>query len=97
MAEFQVRSAQVRTSANELEKTNSDFQAKVTSMEEQEVSLGKSWEGEAKTTFHSDFAQKVAKWREFAAEIDKYVTTLRQIADEYDKAEQQNAQIASGN
>lgn len=94
MAEFQVRSQQVRQKANDLENANSQFRQKISGMEEQEMVLNNSWEGEANTNFHNAFTQNVAKWREFAGEIDKYVQALRQIADQYDKAEAQNAEIA---
>ena len=56
----------------------------------------KRWEtGEAQKAFRKAFNDDREKMNRFADNIDKYVQALRTDADEYERAENQNTNIAT--
>lgn len=95
MSFFQVTSTELRAKADELRNLNGNFKKEVTALENTEGALKNKWVGEANTTFHNAFMKDKGQMETFSTLIDKYVDTLLQIADKYEKAEAHNTQIAS--
>lgn len=96
MAEFTVTSNQVRAKEGELQTLNATYKSKVDALDQIVQGLKSMWEGDAHDAFHSAFEKdKVDMWNFYNA-IEKYCATLLEIAQNYEKAEQQNVMTASG-
>lgn len=95
MAEIRVTSAELRRKAEELKNLNSQFKTKVGDLTTCEESLASMWEGDAKTAFHAAFNKDKIQWNNFHTLIEQYIVTLNRIAEEYDRKEAMNANIAS--
>ena len=96
MAEFTVTSNQVRAKEGELQNLNSSYKQKIDSLEQIVKGLDGMWEGDAHDAFHAAFEKdKVNLWNFYNA-IEKYCQTLLEIAQNYERAEAQNVQTASG-
>lgn len=90
MAEILVTSATVRSKAQELQNLNEQFKAKVSELENQEANLNNMWQGQANDAFHNAFQRDKTQMTNFANLIMQYVSTLLNIASEYEKAETMN-------
>ena len=95
MAQIMVTSAQLRQTAGQLRDLNGQFKNQVGELGTTEATLKAQWEGEANEKFHAAFTRDKAEMDEFSGLIDQYVVALEQIAAEYEKAEQANADIAT--
>lgn len=96
MAEFTVTSNQVRAKEGELQTLNASYKTKVDELEQIVNGLAAMWEGDAHDAFHSAFEKdKVQLWNFYNA-IEKYCSTLLEIAQNYEKAEAANVATASG-
>jgi WXG100 family type VII secretion target len=96
MAEFTVTSSQVKEKEGELQNLNASYKTKVDSLEQIVSELAGMWEGEAHDVFHSTFEKDKTQLWNFYNAIEKYCATLLEIAQTYEKAEQQNIMTASG-
>ena len=72
-----------------------NFRRAVEEMAGYESQLAGMWEGEAQKAFRKAFNDDREKMNRFADNIDKYVQALRTDADEYERAENQNTNIAT--
>lgn len=52
------------------------------------------WEGDAQKAFRTAFQKDYAQFEAFYKGISDYITTLRTLAQNYDKAEDANVQLA---
>lgn len=95
MAEIRVTAAEIRKKAQELRSLNSQFQKNVETLVGSEQSLASMWEGDAKTAFHNAFNNDKSQMDNFHSAIEQYAAALDRIADEYEKREAMNAEIAS--
>ena len=96
MAEFTVTSNQVKAKQGELQTLNNSYKSKIDELEQIVKGLDSMWEGDAHDAFHAAFEKdKVNLWNFYNA-IEKYCQTLLVIAQNYEKAEEQNVQTASG-
>ena len=95
MSQFRVTASELRSKSEELTNLNTSFKNAVENLVNSEGSLNTMWEGEAKDAFHNAFTGDKAKMDQFAALIEKYVTTLQTIATKYETTERQNTSIAS--
>ena len=95
MAYFMVTPKELYSTAATLREYNSNFKAQVEALESAEGTLNASWEGSAKDTFHASFMNDKAYMETFATEIEKYCTTLEEMASDYEKSENTNIDIAS--
>ena len=95
MADIQVRTSELRGKASELRALNNQFKSAVTNLENVEGRLNGMWDGEANDTFHAAFQTDKAQMENFYQAIEDYAAKMEAIADEYDRAEAANTQIAS--
>lgn len=91
---FRVTSAQLRSKAQELRGLNERFKDSVGNLQASEQALNGMWEGDARKSFHDAFTQNKSKFDKFASGIEDYIQRLEQAAQEYDRVEAQNVEIA---
>lgn len=92
---IQVNTNTLTSKASELKNLNSRFKQQIESLKSAENALNAMWEGEANDAFHKAFNQDVTQMNNFYNAIEKYVTTLNEIAKEYEKAERNSTQTAT--
>ena len=95
MAQIQVTSSQVKSKADMLNNYNKQLSTQIDSLQQQEGSLLRMWEGEAKNAFHKAFTSDIQQMKNFYLEINNYVAKLRDIVKSYEEAERKNIQIAT--
>ena len=95
MAEIQVTSATLRSKAAELKQLNGQFKSAVEALQQEEQTLSGQWEGEAHDAFHTAFSNDKIQMDNFYNAIENYCTSLLTIAEQYEKAEAANQQVAS--
>lgn len=94
MAQFLVTPAELRSSAATLREYNNSFKSQVQSLESSEGTLRSQWKGSANDAFHAAFMNDKAFMDKFAAEIERYCSTLESIAGKYEAAENVNLDTA---
>ncbi len=92
---FSVTANNLNTGASQLEELNAQLKSAVTELENTENSLSGMWEGEARNTFHRVFGEDKTQMTAFTDLIQRYVESLRNIANNYTQAEQTNVDTAS--
>ena len=95
MAQTIVNSSTLKSKAQALKNLNNNLKTQITNLTTQESSLNGMWDGDANTAFHNAFQKDVTQMNNFYNAIEKYVTVLLEIANQYDNAEQSNQNIAS--
>lgn len=90
-----VTTQSLNTGAGNLKAENSKFKKKVEELIQVENTLNSMWDGEANDAFHKAFQKDVIQMNNLYNAIEKYVTSLEQIAKEYDRAEKANLNTAS--
>ena len=95
MPEILVTAAQVKAKAEELRTMNEQFKSMVSELESQEVDLNSMWEGQANDAFHNAFMRDKSQMENSHSVMTMYISTLEQIAAEYEKAEAQNMMIGN--
>lgn len=95
MAEIKVTPQQLKDKATTLESLNRKFRQEIQKMEGYATQLAGMWEGDAQKAFQKAFNEDKLKMERFALNIDKYIMALREDANEYERAEQQNTNIAT--
>ncbi len=94
MAEIKVTTSELRSKAEELTTQNTQLKGKVDELVTSEGNLTSMWEGEARDAFHKAFENDKLQWDNFMKVIEQFVKGMNEIADEYDRQEAANAQIA---
>lgn len=95
MPEIKVTAAQLRSKAQTLSQLNASLLTQINMLQQSEATVSSMWDGEAKTAFHNAFTHDKREMMDFKQAIDKYVQALEQIAQKYERAEQQNTQTAA--
>lgn len=95
MAQTIVNSSTLKRKAQDLKNLNNNLKTQINNLITQESSLNGMWDGDANTAFHNAFQKDVTQMNNFYNAIEKYVTVLLEIANQYDNAEQSNQNIAS--
>lgn len=95
MSAFSVTSAQLRESAEELNRLNTQFMSAEEELISEENTLKGMWEGAANEAFHAAFTGDVSKMEAFIGAINSYVSALTVIAEKYEEAERRNEQVAA--
>lgn len=90
-----VSTSKLRELASNLSQLNAQFRTAVTELEDYEGRLNGMWDGEANNTFHNAFNNDKIQMTNFYNGIERYVQVLNDIANRYDQAEANNAEIAS--
>ena len=92
---FRVTPAQLMQQAQDLQTLNERFRTEVNAMTEKEESLSGMWEGEARNAFHNAYATDAQKFQEFYNTVARFIQTLSEDAQKYQKAEAQAAAVAN--
>lgn len=87
--------AALRSKASELETLNETFHSEVRNMRDDEATLRTAYEGKSSDTFHTQFIGDMDKFDIFYNTIQQFIQQLRTNADNYDKTEAANVEIAS--
>ena len=91
--------ALIRVTANELRNAGAELRSFNAQLKKEFINdanaLGATWEGDTKQAFMQATNSDKRQMDAFMALIEKYCTTIEQIAAEYDKAEANNASIAN--
>lgn len=95
MSDIQVSTRELRMKAGELRTMNGQFRTAVSNLENVEGRLNGMWDGEANDAFHAAFGSDKAQMDNFYSAVEDYAAKLEAIADEYDRAEAVNQQIAT--
>ena len=95
MGFFQVTASELRTKAEDLRNLNSNYKNEVNGLVETEGTLKGKWIGQANDTFHNAFMKDKGQMDSFSTLIDRYVEVLLQIAQQYEKTEVANTEIAN--
>jgi WXG100 family type VII secretion target len=90
-----VNTSTLKTKASTLKSLNSRFKNQISNLTSQESSLNSMWDGDANTAFHTAFQKDITQMNNFYNAIEKYVSSLTEIAAKYDSAEQANQNIAT--
>lgn len=90
-----VNTATLRSKASELRSQNKNFKNQISNLTTQENSLNSMWDGDANTAFHNAFNKDITQMNNFYNAIEKYCTTLEEIAKQYDSTEKANQSIAA--
>lgn len=91
---IRVTASQIRNTANQLREYNGYFDRQVQKLQESEMSLNGMWDGQANDAFHAAFNHDKDYMMQFYNLINKYCAALEQIAAEYERAENENINIA---
>lgn len=91
---FRVTSGQLRSIAEQLRAMNQNFKGKVENLTQREQALNGMWEGEARKTFHNAYTKERVQFDNFYKGIEQYIRVLLEAAQEYERTEQTNTQIA---
>ncbi len=94
MGFFQVTASELRAKAEELKGLNGNFKGEVGNLESSEAALKSKWAGQANENFHAAFIRDKGQMDNFHKLIENYISTLLQIAAQYEQTEAQNAEIA---
>lgn len=86
---------EMRNKANELEKWNTQLKNLRAEMLSHQQRLTASWDGVANDEFDRQFKSDMIQFDNFAALIVDYIRALRAAADEYERMEMANKQIAA--
>lgn len=92
---FELTFKAMRDKATELEKWNTELTKLTSDLRGHQQRLTKAWDGEANDIFDKAFNSDMVQFDNFARAIREYVQALRAAADEYERMENANKQIAS--
>ena len=87
---------EMRNKANELEKWNNQLKNnKVPELRGHQQRLTASWDGVANDEFDKAFQSDMVQYQNFCRLIEDYIRALRAAADEYERMEVRNKDIAN--
>ena len=95
MSRFTVTASELTNAVSVLAEDNNQFRARVSELMNCAQELASMWQGEANDTFNMTLATDQERWVAFAALVDNYVETLREIVRYYQAAEAEIVEIAS--
>lgn len=95
MAEIMVNFQGLSSKKDELQAKLSQLTTKKSALQQTAGSLRSMWEGDAQAAFTNAVNTDVEKITEFENAIRDYINRLGEIIEAYNKAEQQNADIAT--
>ena len=92
---IKVSAALLKTRAEQLTSLNKELRNVSDEFEHRVRSLNDIWEGDASDAFYEAAQLDKRQMDNFAATVDQYCQALIEIAEEYERVELQNFQIAS--
>ena len=87
--------ATIKSKAGELKTLNSSLKKQIEELVTTENSLNSMWDGDANDAFHKAFSQDIVQMNEFYNAVEKYVSSLLEILNTYEKAESANLNTAN--
>ena len=91
--QFTATPVELRRKADELMQLNGNFNRYIDDLLAQERQLYGMWEGDAHEAFHNALMTDEQKMRSFKRAVDDFSRKLRDIANEYERAERVNENI----
>lgn len=95
MSQFTVTFQQLTSAIEQLTQLNSQFKSATGNLETTEAQLCSMWEGQARDTFDTAFKNDKTQMDNFYNAIQQYIQVLQENLARYQKAEAENADIAS--
>lgn len=95
MSEIKVTSSELRNKAANFQSYVSKFESERQNLVTAEQTLMTKFEGDAATSFHSNFTSFNSQMENFKKVVDEYVVKLNSIAEAYEQGEGRAAQVAS--
>lgn len=92
---IKVKPEQLINTAEEFNSINSNVQQLTQQMMQTVDSLKSAWEGEAATAYSNRFHELDDDMQKMHRMINEHVTDLKEMAQQYQKAEQTNAELGS--
>jgi WXG100 family type VII secretion target len=90
-----VNAETLKKKASELHGMNTKFKKQVSALRTEEKGLNKMWDGDANDAFHAAFEKDATQMDNFYNAIEKYISSLKEIAAAYEKAERTNTNTAT--
>lgn len=95
MSSLMISTNAVREKINQLTQLNSEFVNLVNEMSEQVSGLCDMWEGDARDAFLKNYGTSSQQFDAFSKGIQQYCQALAAMAEEHDRNEAANADIAA--
>lgn len=92
---IQVTAGTLKSKAEEIKGLNGKLKTQIESLKSREEALSAKWEGEANKEFRAAFSKDIIQMNNFYNAIEKYVSTLNEIAVLYENAEKTNVNTAA--
>jgi len=87
MAETRVTTAELRSSADQLQGFANSFQSQFEELFQRGIELDTTWDGDANDKFNEQTKSDKPKFEDMYKAITEYIKALRDTADIYDKGE----------
>lgn len=91
---IQLTTSDLKKKKEELENLNTQLKNDIKKLDAIEQTLMSMWEGDASKEFHKVYVKDGVAFDKFTELVTKYAGALEQIMALYQKAEQENVQIA---
>ena len=95
MADIKVSTQKLRDTASQLNTMNSRLRNEESTMRQQQRTLTSQWDGPSNDVFDQAFNRNVNEFANFITLITDYANALNKYADDYERMERANQQIAS--
>ena len=95
MADIKVNTQKLRDTASQLNTMNSRLRNEESTMRQQQRTLTSQWDGPSNDVFDQAFNRNVNEFANFITLITDYANALNKYADDYERMERANQQIAS--
>lgn len=95
MSSLMISTNAVKEKVNQLTQLNSEFVSMVNDMSDQVTSLCNMWEGDARDVFLKNYGTSTQQFKAFSQGIQQYCQALAAMAEEHDRNEAANADIAA--
>lgn len=94
-SQIKVTTSELSSNADNLQNSNNRLNTMIDQLRQQEASLCTMWEGDSKDAFDKAFRHDIDQMKNFYEAIKQHVAKLKEIAKNYETAEQRNVQIAN--
>lgn len=94
MSQLMVTAQELRSKAAELRQRNNQVRTQLNTMISNKNSVCNMWEGEAKDNFSRAFDHDKNEINDFIQTIEQYAAALESAAEQYERTERNNVNIA---
>lgn len=90
---FNVTLSELRSAASDIAKANSDFREAATKLESASNEFSSMWTGPSSELFREKMEERRVWYTQMAEIVDSYVSTINQIATEYEEMDAAGAAL----